>query len=77
MPENNKDFKQKIKDLRVAVEKSVETLRKLEATGTENDANSSLWVVSAIWNGEEYSTIETELRTKGHKSGFDKLREKQ
>ena len=77
MPEKNKDFKQKIKDLRIALEKSVEKLRKLEATGTENDANSSLWAVSSVWNGKEYSTIETELRIKGHKSCLDELRKKQ
>lgn len=76
MPENNVDFKQKIKDLRIATEKSVEALRKLEATGTENDANSALWNVSSIWNGKEYSAIETALKAKGHKSGLDTLREK-
>lgn len=76
MPENNKDFKQKINDLRIALEKSVETLKKLEATGTENDANSSLWAVSSIWNGKEYSAIEVALKGKGHKSYLDELMEK-
>lgn len=70
MSENNVDFKQQIKDLRIAVEKSVDTLRRLETTGTENDANSSLWSVTAIWNGEEYSAIETALKARGHKSGI-------
>jgi hypothetical protein len=68
--ENGIDFKQKIKDLRIAVEKSVDTLKKLEATGTEDDANSSLWAVTAIWNGKEYSAIETALKAKGRKSGM-------
>jgi hypothetical protein len=65
------DFKQRIKDLRVAVEKSVDTLKKLEGTGTEYDANDALWVMSAIWNGKEYSTIEATLKTMGHKSGIE------
>lgn len=73
MSGNNEDFKQMIKDLRIAVEKSVEALKKLEATGTENDANSSLWTVMAIWNGKEYSNIEAALREKGHKSCLDTL----
>lgn len=66
--ENNGEFEQKIKNLRVAVEKSVEKLKKLETTGTENDANAALWTVSAIWNGEEYSEIEKALKEKGYKS---------
>ena len=76
MSGNIEDFKQRIKDLRIAVEKSVETLRKLEAVGTENDANSALWAVTAIWNGKEYSNIEAALRVIGHKSGLDTVNEK-
>ena len=73
---NNKDFKQKIRDLRIAVEKSVETLKKLEASGTENDANDSLWVVTGIWNGKEYSAIEDALKAKGYKSSLQASMEK-
>lgn len=76
MPENNGEFKQKIKNLRVAVEESVEKLKKLETTGTESDANTSLWTVSAIWNGKEYSDIENALKAKGHKSGMQEILEK-
>ena len=72
MPENNGEFKQKIKNLRVAVEESVEKLKKLETTGTESDANNALWIVSAIWNGKEYGNIESALRAKGHQSGMEK-----
>ncbi len=67
---NNGEFSQKIKDLRIAVEESVEKLKKFEKTGTENDANNALWTVSAIWNGEQYSDIETALKARGHKSGI-------
>jgi hypothetical protein len=73
---NDVDFKQMIKDLRIAVEESIETLKKLEVNGTEQDANSALWSVTAIWNGKEYSTIEAALRAKGHKSGLGKSLEK-
>ena len=68
--ENGSDFKKEIKDLRIAVEKSLEKLKKLEITGTEQDANDSLWAVTAIWNGKEYSTIEAALKARGHKSGL-------
>lgn len=74
--ENNGEFKYRIKALRMAVEKSVEKLKKLETTGTESDANASLWTVSAIWNGEEYSEIEKALKEKGHKSSMQKSLEK-
>jgi len=74
--ENKVDFKQQIKDLRIATEKSVDKLKKLESTGTENDANEALWVASAIWNGKEYGEIESALRAKGHKSGLQKSMEK-
>jgi len=70
------EFKQKIKNLRTAVEESVEKLKKLETTGTESDANASLWAVSAIWNGEEYSEIEKALKEKGYKSSMQKSLEK-
>ena len=73
---NNKDFKQEIRDLRIAVEKSVETLKKLEATGTENDANDSLWVVTGIWNGKEYLAIEDALKEKGYKFSIQASMEK-
>ena len=76
MAENDKDFKQKIKDLRIAVEKSVEELKKLEATGTESDASRSIWIIYGTWNGKEYGDIESALRDKGHKSSFDILMEK-
>ncbi len=76
MSENNIDLKQEIKNLRLVVEKSVETLRKLESTGTGEDANRALWAVSAIWNGKEYSDIETALRAKGHKSAIDMINRK-
>ncbi len=76
MSENNIDFKQEIKDLRLVVEKSVETLRKLESTGTEGDANRALWATHAIWNGKEYSAIETALREKGYKSTLDVMNKK-
>ncbi len=74
--ENDGEFKQKIKDLRIAVEKSVEKLKKLEASGTENDANAALWVVSGIWNGKEYGEIDSALREKGHKSSMEESLEK-
>ncbi len=73
---SNTDFKQKIRDLRVVVEKSVETLKKLEATGSENDANDSLWVVTGIWNGKEYLAIEDALKEKGYKSSIQASMEK-
>lgn len=76
MPENNGEFKQKIKDLRITVEESVEKLKKLETTGTNNDANAALWAVSAIWNGEEYSEIEKALKEKGYKSSMQESLEK-
>jgi hypothetical protein len=66
MEENSKEYKQMIKDLRVSVERSVEKLKNLEITGTENDANSALWIVTAIWNGREYSAIESMLIANGH-----------
>lgn len=65
---NDVDFKEKIKNLRIAVERSLETLKKFEITGTDQDANSALWTMSAIWNGKEYSIIEAALREKGYKS---------
>lgn len=74
--ENNGEFKKKIKDLRIAVEKLVEELKKLETTGTENDANRALWTVSATWNGKEYSDIYGALRAKGHKSSLEKSMER-
>jgi hypothetical protein len=73
---NNGEFTQKIKDLRIAVEQSVEKLKKLEKTGTESDAIDTLWTVSAIWNGKEYSEIETALKARGHKSGMQESLEK-
>lgn len=76
MSENNGEFKQKIMDLRIVVEKSVEKLKKLEATGTENDANMALWAASAIWNGKEYGDIESALKAKGHKSSLQESLEK-
>lgn len=76
MTENGGEFKQKIKDLRVVVEKSLDMLKVLEATGEEKDANRALWVVTTIWNGKEYSNIESALRSKGHKSGFERNMEK-
>lgn len=72
----NTDFKQKIKALRIAVEKSVEMLKNLETTGTESDATRSLWIVHETWSGKEYRDIESILREKGHKSSFDILLEK-
>jgi hypothetical protein len=72
----NVDFKQMIKDLRIATEKSVEKLKKLETSGTENNANSALWAVTAIWNGKEYGDIETALRAKGHKSNLQESMER-
>jgi hypothetical protein len=76
MPENDVDFKQKIRDLRIAVEKSVDTLKKLEATGTESDATTSLWIVHGTWSGKEYRDIEAVLRSKGHKSGLERSMER-
>jgi hypothetical protein len=76
MSENNVDFKQMIKDLRIAIEEAAGALKKLEVTGTENDANSALWKASAIWNGKEYSAIETALKAKGHKSSLQESMEK-
>ncbi len=67
---NNGEFKQQIMNLRIAVEQSVEKLKKLEISGTESDANNALWTVSGIWNGKEYSTIEASLKARGHKSGL-------
>ncbi len=68
MTENNENFKQKIGDLRSVVEKAAESLKRLEVTGTENDANRSLWIAYSIWNGKEYSDIESALKERGHKS---------
>lgn len=73
---NGGEFTQQIKNLRIVVEKSVEKLKKLEVTGKEEDANMSLWTVSAIWNGDEYSEIEKALKERGHKSGMQKSLEK-
>ena len=76
MVEDSGDFKKKIRDLRVATEKVVESLKKFEVSGTESDATSALWVASAIWNGEEYGNIESSLRAKGHRSVLDRIVEK-
>ena len=73
---NNGEFTQKIRDLRIVVEQSVEKLKKFEKTGTESDANNALWTVSGIWNGKEYSEIETSLKTRGYKSGMQQSLEK-
>lgn len=74
--ENNNDFKQMIKELRIATEKSVEKLKNLEVSGTEDAANAALWVVSGIWNGKEYGEIDSALREKGHKSSMEETLEK-
>lgn len=71
MSENNVDFKLKIKDLRIAVERALDKLKKFETTGTEQDASDALWVISAIWNGKEFSTIEDALKEKGYKSSLE------
>ena len=73
---NGGEFTQQINNLRIAVEKSVEKLKKLEVTGKEEDANMALWAVSGIWNGNEYSDIEKALKERGHKSGMQKSLEK-
>ncbi len=62
MTEDSTYFKQKIKGLRISMEKSAKVLRELEATGTEKDANRALWITSKICNSNEYSDIETALR---------------
>lgn len=72
MPGNNVDFKREIKDLRISVETALEKLKKFEITGTEQDANSALWTISAVWNGEEYSTIESALKENGYKSSLER-----
>ncbi len=76
MSENNVDFRQKIKDLRIAVERSAEVLKRLETSGKEDDANRSLWTVSSIWNGKEYASIETTLKEMGHKSNLQESMER-
>ena len=73
---NGGEFTLQIKNLRIAVEKSVEKLKKLEVTGKEEDANMALWTVSAIWNGDEYLEIEKALKERGHKSGMQESLEK-
>lgn len=71
MSKNNADFKLEIKDLRIAVERVLETLKKFETTGTAQDANSALWAISSVWNGKEYSAIETALKENGYKSSLE------
>lgn len=71
MTENDSDFKQMIKDLRIIVEKAAEELKKIETTGTESDATRALWATYDIWTGKEYGDIENALRAKGHKSSLD------
>lgn len=70
------EFKQKIHDLRVRVEKCLEELKNLEASGTESDASNAIWSAYGIWNSKEYGELEKALRAKGHKSSIDELNEK-
>jgi hypothetical protein len=76
MTESDVDFKLEIKDLRIAVERALDKLKNFEMTGTEQDANSALWTVSAIWNGREYSTIEAALKVNGYKTSLERSMKK-
>lgn len=62
------EFKQSIKDLRIEMEKSIETLKTLEKKGTEEDARDAIWAVnSRVCGGEEFRKILDELKRRGYK----------